>query len=220
MLWDTMITKTSERPQYQPLPDEYDEDPYYEGTEEKTDTDMAWITAVAGLLGIAMVLESLKPAGPFEAPIFPEPPVTVSAIPEEIFTQVYSLDLNIETFSYSFNTKELEAYKQMAEEIKQHARLEDPKQIENIAARNTERINDMMGQYGNNEAYKAGALDTYMKSEMAVLIDWIPAGPNTCDDCLARAAEGPYPPHLYPEPQHYGDQCEMGDPVPVIIETS
>lgn len=220
MLWDIISRDSMPRTNYQPLPDDYDPDPTFENIQDKQDKNHEWLLTIAALFGSAMVLNSVNPKVSGESITFPESPVMVKDISDEAFSNIYKLEIKTE-FNYRtvYSEQELNHLKSLGEELKQYGRLEDPKTIENKAFAWNERINDMTGQFGNNEAYKAGLLDSYISAETIVLIPWVNAGPNTCDECIDRAEEGPYRPEDYPEPQHYGEECLPGDPVPVEVET-
>lgn len=215
-----MATNNNKK-KYQPLPEDYDEDPYFEETQKKSDENQWWLLGVAGLLGSAMVLNSINPIIDEKGAVsFPEVPKLINDIPKNDFNQIIEFKIEIKVdVSPVYSKEELNIFQHMSEQLKQLGRLEDPKTIENKWFEWSNRINDMTGQFGNNEAYKAGLIDTYISTEIIVLIPWITAGANTCDLCEEKASEGPYHPEDYPEPQHYGEECMPGDPVPLELET-
>jgi hypothetical protein len=181
--------------------EEEDIDGYYEDASDDTDEDNKWLLLAALLLGTAAVQLADK-----------------GGITNEAFADVMGMDaskLNIE-----IPEDDLATYQNMQQELKQHGRLEDPKSVENTSMKWAENQSDAMGMFGDIEAYKSGSLDVYaMAAEFGaeVRLPWNPTGPNTCDDCMAKVDEGPYLPEEFPEPVHYGDQCNDPMAEPVII---
>ena len=121
------------------------------------------------------------------------------------------------------NATDISFYESISQELKQLGRLEDPLTIENKGFNWAEAQSDQMGMFGDIEAYKSGALDTYITASQTgadIMIPWSATGDNTCDDCMAKVDEGPYKPDEFPEPVHYGDQCNdpMADPIIVFAE--
>lgn len=202
---------------------EYDLDPYYDDVIEKSDNENNWLLSVAGLLGTLLVIESLQPTGSIESPDLISSPVSVSDISDKQFEDILRMDASsgssISDVAYVYSEDELKQFQQLSEELRQFGRLEDPRTLENIDMRWAEQINDKMGMFTDLEAYKSGALDVYIEAQVnwgaSIKIPWNPTGPNTCDDCMAMVDEGPYPPDEFPEPVHFGDQCNdpMADPV-------
>lgn len=173
---------------------------YYNDTCNESDTDNKWLLAAALLLGISAT--TLANSG---------------GVTDEVYANIMKMDvskLDIPEMSES----DLAYYQNLQQELIQHSRLEDPKTIENKGMQWAKSQTDQVGMFGDLEAYKAGALDSYAAVAAVggdVLIPWNPTGPNTCDECLAMVDDGPYTPDNFPEPVHYGDQCNdpMADPI-------
>jgi hypothetical protein len=170
---------------------------YYTQAESDTDDDADWLLGAALLLGVSVV--ALESSG---------------GVTDEVFANIVSLDVT----ALEIPEAEISFYQNLQQELTQHMRIEDPKTIENKAMNWAKTQNDQLGMFGDLEAYKAGALDSYAAIEAVggeVLIPWNPTGPNTCEDCLDKVDEGPYRPEDFPEPVHYGDQCNdpMADPI-------
>jgi hypothetical protein len=76
-----------------------------------------------------------------------------------------------------------------------------------------------MGMFSDIEAYKSGSLDAYIQAQTeygaTIQLPWNPTGPNTCELCWDAVDEGPYDPENFPEPKHFGDECNdpMGEPI-------
>jgi hypothetical protein len=208
---------------------DYDLDPYYVDTQDKSEKDNWWLMSVAGLLGAAFVTSSLNPTGSIEAPNLADVPTYVHDISDQTFNDIMRMDMEqlklgegVENLSYAYSPEDLQYFQQMAEDLKQYGRLEDPRSIENTGFRWAEQSNDKMGMFGDIEAYKSGALDQYIWAQneygAEILIPWNPTGGNTCPDCMDKVDEGPYKPDEFPEPVHFGDQCNepMADPIIVF----
>lgn len=203
---------------------EYDLDPYYEDVIEKSDNENNWLLSVAGLLGTLLVIETLQPTGSIESPELISSPVSVDDISDKQFEDILRMDVSsgssIADVAYVYSEDELSQLQLITEDIRQLGRLEDPRTVENIEMRWAEQINDKMGMFTDLEAYKSGALDVYIEAQVnwgaTIKIPWDPTGPNTCDDCMALVADGPYAPDDFPEPPHFGCQCNDPMPDPVI----
>jgi hypothetical protein len=215
------------QPKHQLVNDDsdYDLDNYYADTNKKSDLDNTWLIAAAGLLAGAFVTQSLNPTGSIKAPNLVDTPISVESIPEDTFSSIMNMDIapiNIEVstskMEYIYSQDELNQFKQMGEDLRQYGRIEDPKSIENTAFRNAEQSTDRMGMFTDMEAYKSGALDNYIWAQTefgaTIQIPWDPTGANTCDECWVLADAGPYSPDNFPEPPHYGCQCNdlMAEP--------
>ncbi len=215
-------------PQVEPKGMDEDEyDPDFDNMAQQQDTDNAWYLTVAGLLGAAIVLDSLNPSGPADSPEFPPNVEMPGDVSDETFSQILQMGGGTEDtalgtgptddLKYTFSDEELRQYQEMSEELHHQGRIEDPKTTEIKSFDDAARINDNIGMFGGTEAYKAGMLDAYEaysdQTGTMVMIPWVPAGDNTCDECQELADNGPYLPWEYPEPPHYGCQCEPGDPV-------
>lgn len=205
-----------------------DLDSYYSSTVEDSDYNYTLFLGVAALLGGYLTIASIQPTGPYDSPEFNDHVLLPGAIASEVFRELYTFQVDLEkggqvkSLEYIYTKEELAAYKQLGQELRSHGLLEDPRTIENLAYRNTEQITDKIGLFTNIEAEKAGRLDAYgswkeQNPGKIILIPWIPAGANTCDECQDLADDGPYPPEDYPEPPHFGCECIPGDPI--IIET-
>lgn len=208
---------------------DYDLDHYYADASDKSDKDNWWMFAVAGLLGAAFVTSSLNPTGSIEAPNLVDVPIYTHDISDQTFNDIMKMDMEqlklgegVENLSYAYSPEDLQQFQQMAEELKQYGRLEDPRSIENTGFRWAEQSNDKMGMFGDLEAYKSGALDQYIWAQQefgaTIQIPWNPTGPNTCDECWTAVDDGPYSPEDFPEPKHFGDECNdpMADPIIVF----
>jgi hypothetical protein len=216
------------QPKHQLINDDpdYDLDNYYADTNKKSDLDNNWLIAAAGLLGAAFVTQSLNPTGPIDKPNLVDTPISVNDIPEDTFSSIMrmeidpiNIDVSVSKMEYIYSQDQLNEYKQLGEDLRQHGRLEDPKSIENTAFRNAEQSNDKMGIFTDMEAYKSGALDNYIWAQTefgaTIEIPWDPTGPNTCGECLDLSSST-YNPDNYPEPPHYGCECNDPFPEPVI----
>lgn len=144
----------------------------------------------------------------------------------EILPKIEPAFIGEKAVGYIIDEKQLNRFFQQLEDHKMLGRLEDPKTIENLSFRNSQRINDMIGQYGSIEGYKKGYLGAAAKA--GVLVHWIPAGANTCPTCNRYSREGPYLPKymgkagnplykVYPYVPHYGCECKPGTPVPMGV---
>ncbi|AEG18647.1 hypothetical protein MSWAN_1636 [Methanobacterium paludis] len=226
-----MATQQKVKPQLIDDDPDYDLDGYYQDANEKSDEDSNWLFETAGLLGAAFVVQSLQPSGAIDSPVLADTPISVSDIPDDTFNSIMrmeidpaNMDASVQDLSYAFSDADLKQYQQMGEELKQQGRLEDTRTVENTSMRWAEQANDKMGMFGDLEAYKSGALDTYIQAVneygASIQIPWNPTGPNTCDECLQAVDDGPYPADQFPEPIHFGDQCNdpMADPVIVFPE--
>lgn len=207
--------------------EDYDLDDYYENTNQDSDKDSNWLFMVAGLLGGAFAVESLKPTGPRDSPNLASTATSIDDISDETFSTIMKseidpakLDSSVENLQYAYTDAELEQYKQLGEELKQHGRIEDPRTIENKAMAWAENRNDSMGMFGDLEAYKSGALDDYITAVTeygaTIEIPWTCTGDNPCRDCLDLEAAGPYDPENYPEPPHFACCCNDPMAAPVI----
>lgn len=218
--------------------DDFGLDKYYQDAVNNLDLNNHWLLTVAGLLGAAFVTQSLQPVIATK-PIVEETveetselplelattPIAVKDISDESFSNIMQMNISKEDIaSYLYNEDEMGTFKQLGEELRQHGRLEDPNTIENTAFSNAVNSNDKMGMFSDMEAYRSGALDTYIQATTeygaSIRIPWSPTGDNTCDECQALADNGPYDPEDFPEPPHYGCQCNdpMADPEIVFPE--
>jgi hypothetical protein len=174
-----------------------DIDGYYDDSIDESDTDNKWLAAAALLLGFSVVI--LKDSG---------------GVTDTVFNNIMSMDVT----QLEIPESDLSYYQNLQQELIQHSRIEDPKTIENKGMQWAETQTDQMGMFGDIEAYKAGTLDSYAAAAACgadILIPWNPTGPNTCGECLDMVIDGPYKPDDFPEPVHYGDQCNdpMADPI-------
>ena len=121
------------QPKHQLVNDDldYDLDNYYADTNKKSDLDNNWLLAAAFLLGGAFVTQSLNPTGPIESPNLADTPISVDAIPEDTFSSIMNMDIapiNIEVttskMEYIYSQDQLNEYKQIGEDLRQHGRLE------------------------------------------------------------------------------------------------
>ncbi|BDZ68589.1 hypothetical protein [Methanobacterium ferruginis] len=193
--------------------EEYDST--FKKASDESDNALLFIGASAGLLAIINSLDSLSPsemevvmaeAGETSAEAMGSIDYITSTLPESLPALEEAVTLT---------PTELAHLNMMMEEAKQYGRMIDPKTVENIAFQNQSRIADQMGMFGGTEAEKQGELSAYYNE--SVLIPWVPVGDaNTCEDCLALEANGPYRPDEYPEPPHYGCRCWPGDPIIVL----
>lgn len=205
--------------------DEFNLDSYFEEAESNQDREIAGILASAGLLGALLAITSLNPSGTPKAPKFPTTPKAVTDISSKEFEAIFKIkldpksliDFKLEKLKFVFNNKELESFRQLGEQIKHLGRIEDPRTIEMRAFKNAEQISDMLGMFGDFEAWKSGMLDRYLQYEnmlnARIMIPWVTMGDeNVCNDCLELEANGSYSPDEYPEPPHFGCRCEPGEP--------
>lgn len=208
---------------------DYDMDVYYENTNQESDSDMNWLLTAAGLLGMAMVTKSLDPSGPLESPILADTPISVNTVSDETFSDIMRMNVeptsltgDLKALPYGLTDQEFSQYNQLAEELKHQGRLEDPRTIENTSMRWAEERNDMAGMFADLESSKAGTLDEYIRAaaeeNAKIMIPWNPTGDNTCEECMALVEDGPYPVDDFPEPPHFGCQCNdpMADPIIVF----
>jgi hypothetical protein len=199
--------------------DDVDFDSYLDDMKEKSERDNDWLGGAAFLLGSTFVLESLKPKGPVERP-FLSKPQQIKDISMESFRDILRLDVKAESYSYVYSEKELNVFKHLMNDLKQHGRLEDSRSIENTALRWMEQKNGLLADFFSNETSKVGSLDIFsLASEqgLIVLIPWSVTGDNPCDECLSLDGEL-FDPNDFPDPPHFGCQCNdpMADPVIVF----
>jgi hypothetical protein len=106
---------------------------YYADTKKKSDLDNNLLIASVGLLGAAFVTQSLNPTGSIEAPNLADT-ISVESIPEDTFSSIMNMDIapiNIEVSTskreYIYSQDELNQFKQLGEDLRQHRKIEDPK---------------------------------------------------------------------------------------------
>lgn len=132
-------------------------------------------------------------------------------------------NIDIEAYLTFFTDEEIQNYKNIAEQLKQQGRIEDPRTVENIAYNNASRISETVSQFGAIESTKQsylGVMVSNSNDDHTLLIPWITAGAHTCGDCEDLANAGPYLPTNYPAPPHYKCECLPGTPVPIFIDSS
>jgi hypothetical protein len=127
---------------------------------------------------------------------------------------------DVESFSTLLDNQELSELNNILERNKMLGRLEDAKTVENKTMSDLNRITDVLTNYDDIQGWKSGYLNACKNTDQVVLIDWLPAGANTCDICQGYAEEGPYTESNYPESPHYQCECLPNVVVPVVIDTT
>jgi hypothetical protein len=208
-----------------------DQDNYdstYQNVSDEQDKLGDWILAAITLTATGQVLSKLseRDIAIIKEEITKEASTYLEVTPMQIDEMVANIiplqeieiPFRTEVFSNFIDEKDLSYYQQLSEQFKQYGRIEDPKSIENLHWQNQQSIMDQVGLFGNTESSKSGILDTLIKSNDAsdsiVMIPWVCAGDNTCEECAALDGNL-YLPEDYPEPFHYGCECLPGDPVAV-----
>ena len=198
-------------------------DNYYDNTSNNSDNNNNYLLSAAMLLGMTFASSSLGAETSDSGVTLADTPTSISDISAQDFGNVMSLNpADINGLDGVLSPNDLSTYSQMSEDLKQQGRIEDPNSIENKAFNNSEQLNDKMGMFADPEAYRSGALDSYIQAQTeygaTIQIPWDPTGDNTCEECQALADDGPYDPDSYPDPPHYGCQCNdpMADPIIVF----
>jgi len=210
-----------------------DDQDNYDSTYQQVSKDQDqlgdWILAAITLTATGQVLSKLseKDIEVIKEEITKEASTYLEVTPMQIDEMVaniiplqeVTIPFRTEVFSNFIDEKDLSYYQQLSEQFKQYGRIEDPKSVENLHWQNQQSIMDQVGLFGNTESTKYGMLDSFIKSnttsDSIIMIPWVCAGDNTCEDCLEIEANGPYLPEDYPEPPHYGCECLPGDPIAV-----
>jgi hypothetical protein len=200
---------------------DYDFHEHFKNCVDRSDRDHDWLFKVAELLGVIFVLKSLQPTGSISSRVLSKTPKNVVDIDVKVFRYILQMDLTgVPGLEYIYSERELKVFAGIMESLKQYGRLEDPRSVENTMMRWVKERNDIMGMFGDLESYKSGALDTYIQAvteyECEIKIPWNPTGPNTCDDCMDMTEEL-YDPDDFPDPPHFGCQCNDPMAEPEII---
>lgn len=208
-----------------PLNDDLDS--AFNQAQKDNDQLMQWLSMAGVTLGISQVLSKLSPKDQekllLEIEKQSKVPIKESAIkeakilPEEFQVKIPKPQFQIKVYTQFLDKQEISQYKQMMQELKQYGRIIDPESIENKAFMNTEKINEMIGQYGYNEASNQSMLEVYgqYEGQLMIPVDG-PQDESTCQECWDMIDEGPYYPDEFPEPPHYGCRHGPGDPVPAF----
>lgn len=215
--------KKKKKPSYQ---NESWEDTYFQDAQDSLDQNTSKVSAIAGLIGVNLVVNSIKPSGPVDNPVFKNFTHTVTDIPKKELADTFNLNIDVKVYNYVYHTDEIKKYQQLAEELKHHGRIEDPRTIENLSFRNSSMISDRLGMFGEFESFKTGQLDVYKILEatenVIVLIPFenLETGgeedEKTCEECWELIYNSPYPPDEFPEPPHFG--CRHGPGEPIIVQ--
>ena len=204
-----------------------DFDSAFKQAQKDQDNLMKWLSMVGVTLGISQVLNKLSPKEQEKLLLLIEKqssvPIKESAIkeapilPKEFSVKIPKPEFQIKVYTQFLDKQEISQYKQMMQEFKQYGRIMDPQSIENKAFMNIEKINEMIGQFGYNEATNQGMLEVYNEylGQLMVPVDG-PQDESTCQECWDMIDEGPYYPDEFPEPPHYGCRHGPGDPVPAF----
>lgn len=193
---------------------------YIQDMKKESERDHRWLSMAALLLGSTFVLNSLKPRGSKNRP-FLSKPVKVEDIPENVFKNILKMNIKLEHYYYIYSEKELNVFKQLQENLRQHGRLEDSRTIENTAMKWMKQKNEMLANFESSESYRSGALDVLNISDdngFKLLIPWTCTGSNPCRVCQALGGEL-FEPDDFPPPPHFGCQCNdpIADPILVVL---
>lgn len=203
-----------------------DFDSAFNQAEKENDKLMRYMAMIGVTCGISQVLNRLSPKDQEKLLLLIEKqstvPIKESAIkeaqilPKEFQVKIPKPQFQIKVYTQFLDKQEINQYRQMMQEFKQYGRITDPQSMENKAFMNTEKINEMIGQFGYNEASNQSQLEVFGEyGQLMIPVDG-PQDESTCQECWDMIDEGPYYPEDFPEPPHYGCRHGPGDPIPAF----